>query len=126
MPPLHISSAPPLLPSLHHYSAQKLHYHGQLQPRERQQADPYPLIIAHHGQVRDVAIGVCSNQCVRFVISVELRAAYFKMQYNFTIEVRRPLLTVSTLMQAYCTARLCEGCGDLRVRKLVRGVRDIG
>ena len=76
--------------------------------------------------MRDVAIGVCSNWCVRFVISVELRTSLLNMQYDFKIVVRRPLQTVSTLMQAYCTARLCEGCGDVCVRRLVRGVCDIG
>ena len=71
-------------------------------------------------------IGACNNRCVRFVISVELRAASLNMQYDFTIAVRRPLRTVSNLMQAYHTSRSCEGCGDFCVRKLVRGVRDIG
>ena len=71
-------------------------------------------------------IGACRNRCVQFVISSELRKKTLKMQYKFTIVVRRPLQTVSTLMQAYHTAQSCEGCGDFFVRRLVRGVRDIG
>ena len=126
MPPLHLHSYPPLLPSLNHYSAQKLHFHGQLQIQERQQADPSPCIIARRGRVRDVAIGACSNRCVRCVLSAELRAKTLNMQYDFTISVHRPLWTVLTLMQAYRKARLCEGCGDFCVRRLVRGVCDIG
>ena len=76
--------------------------------------------------MRDVAIGVCSNWCVRFMILAELRANMLNMQYNFTIAVCRPLQTVSNLIQAYRTARSCEGCGDFCVRRLVCGVRDIG
>ena len=113
MPPLHLPSAPTLLPSLHHYSAQQLHFRGQLQPQERQQAGPSTWIIARQDWVRDVAIGPCSNWCVRFVISSELQAKTLNMKYNFAIAVRRPLRTVSTLMQAYRIARSCEGCGDL-------------
>ena len=45
---------------------------------------------------------------------------------SLTITVCRPLWTVSTLMQAYPTSRSCEGCGDLCVRRLVRGFREIG
>ena len=123
---LHLHSDPPLMPSLNHYSSQKLHSHGQLQPQERQQADPSLWLIAWHGRVRDVAIGACRNWCVQFVISSELQAKTLKMQYDFTIAFCRLLQTVSTLMQAYHTERLCEGCGDLCVRQLVRGVRDIG
>ena len=44
---------------------------------------------------------------------------------SLTIAGHRPLRSVSTLMQDYLTARLCEGCGDLCVERLVRGVRDI-
>ena len=63
---------------------------------------------------------------MQFLISTELRAKTLKMKYNFTIAVRRPLRNVSTLMQTYHTAQSCDGCGDLCVRRLVRGVRDIG
>ena len=45
---------------------------------------------------------------------------------SLTITVHRPLQTVSTFMQAYRTSRSCEVCGDFCVRRLVRGVRDIG
>ena len=124
--PLHIHSAPPLLPFLHHYSAQQLHSLGQLQPQELQQADPSPWLIAHHSRVRDVAIGACRNWCVQFVISAEFQSKTLKMQYDSTIAVRRPLRTILSLMQAYHTARSCEGCGDLCVRRLVHGVHNIG
>ena len=63
---------------------------------------------------------------MQFMISAELRAKMLKMQYDFTVAIRRPLRTVSTLMQAYHIARSCEGCGDLCVQQLVRVVRDIG
>ena len=112
------------MPSLHHYSAQKLHSHGQLQPQERQQADPSPWLIARHGRMRNVEIA-CRNRCVQFVILAELRAKTMTMLYDFTIANLRPLRTVSTLMQAYHTARLCDGCDDLCVQRLVRVVRDI-
>ena len=124
MTPLHLHSATPLMPYLHHYSVQQLHYHGQFQPQERQQADPSPWIIARHGRVRDVAIA-CRNWCVQFVILAELRAKTLKMQYDLTIAIHRSLRTISTLMQAYHTARLCEGCGDMCVRRLVHVVCDI-
>ena len=94
-------------------------------PQERQQADPSPWIITQHGRVRDVAI-TCINWCVQFVIFDELQAKTLKMQYDFTIAIRRPLRTVSTLMQASHTARSCEGCGNMCVRQFVRVVRDIG
>ena len=119
MPPLHINSAPPLMSSLNHYSSQQLRYHGQLQPQDRQQADPSPYIVVRYGRVSDVSIA-CRNLCVQFVISAELRAKTFNMQYDFTISICRPLQTVLTLMQACHTARLCEGCGDLCVRRFVR------
>ena len=48
------------------------------------------------------------------------------MKYDFTIEVRRPLRTVSNLMQAYLTARSGEGGGGLCVKRLVRGTCGIG
>ena len=51
---------------------------------------------------------------------------FLNISLSLTIAVRRPLWTVSTLMQAYRTARSCEGCGNLCVRKLVCGVRYIG
>ena len=60
------------------------------------------------------------------MISAELRAKTLNMQYDFTIEICRPLQTVSTLMQVYHTARSCEGRGYLCVQRLVRVVRDIG
>ena len=63
---------------------------------------------------------------MQFVISAELRAKTLNIQYDFTIAIRRLLQTVSTLMQAYHTARSCEGCGDLCVQQFVRVVRDIG
>ena len=72
-----------------------------------------------------MAIGACRNQCLQFVVLAELRAKMLKMEYDFTITVRRHLRTVSTLMQAYHTERSCEECGDLCVRQLVRGVCDI-
>ena len=114
------------MPSLHNYSPQQLHSHGQLQPQESQKADPSPWLITRHGRVRDVAIGACRDWCMQFVILAELRAKTLKMQYDFTIAVCRPLRTVSTLMQAYHTARSCEACGDLCVQRLVCGVRGIG
>ena len=76
--------------------------------------------------MRYVAIGACINWYVQFVISAELRAKMLKMQYDFTIAVRRPLRAFSTLMQDCHTARSCEGCVDLCVQQLVSGVRDIG
>ena len=79
--------------------------------RERQQADPSPWLIARHSQVRDVAIGVCGNRCVRFVILVELQALLLNMKYDFTIAFQRPLRTVSTLMQAYHMEQSRAGCG---------------
>ena len=45
---------------------------------------------------------------------------------SLRITVCRLLWTVSILMQAYRTSRSCEGCGDLCVRLLVCGIRDIG
>ena len=126
MPPLHLHSDPPLMPSLHNYSAQQLHSHGQLHPQEIQQADPSTWIITPQSQMRDVAIGVCRNWCVQFVILYELQAKTLKILYDFTIAVHRLLQTVSTLMQAYHTTWSCEGCGDLCVQQLVCGVRDIG
>ena len=116
MPPLHPRSAPPLMPSLHHYSAQQLHSHGQLQPQERQKADSSPWLISWHGRVRYVAIA-CRNWCLNFVISAELRSKTLKVKYNFMVTIHRPLRTVSTLMQAYHTARSCEGCADFCVRQ---------
>ena len=126
MPPLNPHSDPPMMPSLHHYKAQQLHSHVKFQPQERHQADPSPLLIARHGWVRDMSIGACRNRRMQFVISSELREKTLKMQYDFTIAVRRPLQTASTLMQAYRTARSCEGYGYLCVRRLVHGVCDIG
>ena len=116
MPPLHHHSDPPLMPSLHNYSAQH---------PEWQQADPSPWLIVRHGLVRDVAIA-CRKRCMHFVISADLRAKMLNMRYDFTITIRRPLQTVSTLMQDYHTAWSCEGCGDLCVRKLVHEVHGIG
>ena len=61
-----------------------------------------------------------------FMISVELQTSSLNMQSAFTIAVHRLLQTVSTLMQDHCTARSCEGCGNLCVQRLVRRDRDIG
>ena len=125
MLPLHPHSAPLLMPSLHHYSSQQLHSHGQLQPQERQKADSSPWLISWHGRVSYVAIA-CRNWCLNFVISAELRSKTLKMQYNFTIAIKRLLRTVSTLMQAYHTERSCEDCSDFCVQRLVRVVCNIG
>ena len=51
---------------------------------------------------------------------------FLNILLSLTIAVLRPLQTISTLMQAYRISWLCEGCGNLCMRQLVRGVRDIG